>query len=144
MSLWQEYAVEPSLFEDYNQARLLLSGFGIERGRLIGAFPRKWQREVRRRLSAYTDMQRKTVIDKLDKLDPICVNRSCPYDGNLAWKPQSFACDRSEPFHAIIINGADSHPKAIDGTGDLDASPLWRTGEKKIPRDAAALARALA
>jgi hypothetical protein len=27
-----------------------------------------------------------------------------------------------EPFHAIIIDGTDPHPKTIDGTGDLDAS----------------------
>ena len=145
MSLWQEYALEPTLFDDYNQARLLLSGFGIAHGRLIGGFPRKWQREVRRRLSRYTDMQRKTLIDKLDKLDPILVPRSYPYDGSLAWRPQAFACDARDPFHAIITDGADPHAKAIDGTGDLDAFPLWKAeGKKTIPRNATALAEALA
>ena len=46
MSLWQEYAIEPSLFGDYSQARYLLDDFGMDSGRLIGGFPRKWQRLV--------------------------------------------------------------------------------------------------
>jgi hypothetical protein len=144
MSLWQEYALEPTLFDDYSQARLLLSGFGVDRGRLIGAFPRKWQREVKRRLFGYTDMQRKTLIDKLDRLDPILVPRTHPYDGNVPWRRQAFECDRTDPFHAILTDGVDAHPKSIDGSGDLDASPLWAiTGQTSIPRNANALARTL-
>jgi len=144
MSLWREYAIEPSLFDDYNQARLILSGFGVDRGRLIAAFPRKWQREVKRQLSGYTEMQRKTFIDKLSKLDSILVPRNCPHDGNLAWRDQAFECDLTEPFHAIITNGFDGRRKAIDGTGDLESMPLWLVnGKTSIPRRAGELATAL-
>lgn len=144
MSLWREYAVEPSLFDDYNQARLILGGFGVDRGRLIAAFPRKWQREVMRQLSGYTEMQRKTFIEKLSRLDSILVPRSCPYDGGIAWRDQAFACDLTEPFHAIITNGVDAHQKSIDGTGDLESMPLWQVkGRASIPRNARELATAL-
>ena len=144
MSLWQEYAVEPSLFDDYSQARLLLSSFGIGRGRLIAAFPRKWQREVMRRLSGYTDMQRTTLVNKLRKLDLILVARNHPYDSNRAWRDQAFECDRTDPFYAILTDGSDAHKKSIDGTGDLEAMRLWHVnGRTSIPRSAAELAVAL-
>ena len=144
MSLWQEYAVEPSLFDDYNQARLILSGFGVDRGRLIAAFPRKWQREVMRRLSGYTDIQRTTLVNKLKKLDLILVPRTHPYDSNIAWRGQAFDCDRTDPFYAIMTNGADAHRKEIDGTGDLESMPLWHTnGRTSIARNAGELAIAL-
>jgi hypothetical protein len=144
MSLWQEYAIEPSLFDDYSQARLLLSSFGIERGRLIAAFPRKWQREIKRRLSGYTDIQRTTFINKLRKLEPILVPRTCAYDGSIAWRDQAFQCDHAEPFYAILTDGADAHPKSIDGTADLEAMPLWQVnGKTSIPRIAGELAAAL-
>jgi len=144
MPLWREYAVEPSLFDDYNQARLILSGFGVDRGRLIAAFPRKWQREVIRQLSGYTEMQRKTFIEKLNKLDSILVPRAHPYDGSTSWKEQAFDCDRTEPFHAIMTNGADARQKSIDGTGDFESMPLWQVkGRESIPRNSKELAAAL-
>ena len=88
-------------------------------------------------------MQRKTIVDKLNKLDPILVPRAHPY-GNLEWRPQAFECDRVEPFHAIITDGTDLHSKAIDGTSDLDASPLWSAlPARSIPRNATALTCAL-
>jgi hypothetical protein len=92
----------------------------------------------------YTDMQRKTFIDKLSKLDSILVPRNHPYDSNVAWRDQAFDCDLTEPFHAIMTNGADVHRKAIDGTGDLESMPLWQTsGRTSISRNAGDLAIAL-
>jgi hypothetical protein len=144
MPLWREYAVEPSLFDDYTQARLILSGFGVDRGRLIAAFPRKWQREVMRQLTGYSDMQRKIFIEKLNKLDSILVPRAHPYDSSISWREQAFDCDITEPFHAIITNGADVRQKSIDGTGDLESMPLWQVnGKASIPRSAKELAATL-
>ena len=144
MSLWQEYAIEPSLFGDYSQARYLLDDFGMDSGRLIGGFPRKWQKAVRNHLSKCSDLQRKTIIERLNKLNRVIVPRTHPFDGNIAWKVQAFECDRIKPFHAIITDGPDPHSKAIDGTALLDAFPLWKAaGQTKVPRTADELASAI-
>jgi hypothetical protein len=47
MKLWKEYAIEPSLFSNYNLGSEILGGIGIEHGRIVGAVPKKWARRVR-------------------------------------------------------------------------------------------------
>jgi hypothetical protein len=140
MSLWQEYAIEPSLLSDYNQARYILSGFGIDTGRLVGGFPRKWEREVRRQAATMTDIQRAVIVERLVALQGAIRARRHDYDGSRPWKEQAFECHAALPFHALLVNGPDAHPRAIDATTALDAHPQWRTARKcSVPRTAQAL-----
>jgi len=145
MALWQEYAIEPSLFEDYQQGRYIIRGFGVGEGRLIAGFPRKWQRAIRRQMSGYTDMQRKALTERLIALNNVIVARSHPYDGDRDWREQAFECHKANPFHALLLNGTYADAAAIDATMDVDNEALWEANRRiSVPRQAEDLGNTLA
>ena len=64
------YAVDPAAPTDSKELRLLLKEFGFDTGRFIAEFPLGWIDEVRAAFARATEMERKRVIQILEKRRP--------------------------------------------------------------------------
>jgi hypothetical protein len=145
MKLWKEYAVEPTLFSDYHLGCEILSGVGIENGRVIGALPRKWEREVRRATVGQREIQRKRIEERLLALRTAIVPRTFEWNGGRSWREQVLEAHAEKPFDGLLLNGAVNDPAAIDATLGLQDGPCWESSRRlEVPRNGSALAGALA
>jgi hypothetical protein len=144
MKLWQEYAIEPSLFANYHLGDAILSGIGIEHGRIVGAVPRRWEREVRRATVGQREIQRRRIEQRLVDLHDAIIPRSCQWNGERTWKEQAFEVHAADPFDCILLDGPDAHQSAVDATVGLGGVPCWDSSRSlEIPRAAANLAAAV-
>jgi len=142
MKLWKEYAIEPSLFADYHLGNEILAGIGIEHGRIVGALPRRWEREVRRATVGHMEVQRRRIEQRLVALRDAIVPRQYQWNGERPWKSQAFEVHATEPFDCILLDGPDTHPSAIDARLGLLGVACWETSRQlEVPRVATNLAQ---
>lgn len=144
MKLWKEYAIEPSLFANYHLGDAILTGIGIEHGRIVGGLPRRWEREVRRATVGQREIQRRRVEQRLVELRDAINPRRCDWNGERTWKEQAFEVHATEPFDCILLDGPDAHQSAADASLGLGGIACWDTTRGlRIPRTAASLAIAV-
>jgi hypothetical protein len=144
MKLWKEYAIEPSLFANYHLGNEILAGIGIEHGRIVGALPRRWEREVRRATVGQRDLERRRVEERLLRLKDAIIPRQLDWNGDRSWRDQAFEAHGREPFDCILIGEPDPHPAAVDATLGLDGVRCWEAERRLIvPRFAENLAVAV-
>src|SRR5262249_37451487 len=105
MKLWREYAIEPSLFANYYLGNEILAGLGVEHGRIGGALPRRWAREVRRAIAGHRAIEHARVVERLNELRNAIVAREFQWNGERPWKDQAFEAHGREPFDCILLNG---------------------------------------
>jgi hypothetical protein len=143
MKLWKEYAIEPSLFADYHLGDAILSGIGIEHGRIVGAVPRRWEREVRRATVGQREIQRRRIEQRLVDLQYAIIPRPCQWNGQRPWREQALKVHAVDPFDWILVNGPDAHQSVVDAANGLGGLACWNSARSiKIPRTAANLAAA--
>lgn len=145
MPLWKEFAIEPDLFTNYHLGSEILSGVGVDQGRIIGALPRKWAQRVRDIGRKYNkDAQQLKLIERLNQLKPAIVPRDFAFDGDRSWRDQALEAHVQKPFDALLMNGPSAHAAAIDAAPGLTGDVLWESDRRsEIPRTAPDLARAL-
>ena len=144
MKLWKEYAIEPSLFANYHLGNEILAGIGIEHGRIVGALPRRWEREVRRMTVGQSDIQRRRVEQRLVDLRDAIIPREYHWNGERTWKEQAFEVHATEPFDCILLDGPDAHHAAADASLGSSGIACWNsTRSLSIPRSPANLANAI-
>ena len=145
MKLWKEYAIEPSLFSNFNLGSEILGGIGIEHGRIVGAVPRRWARRVIECVRATNrggDQLR--LVERLNGLKAAIVPRECEYDGQRLWIDQVLECHARRPFDGILADGRHARPEVTDATPGLVGESCWDCERRlEIPRVAANLANAL-
>ena len=141
-----EYALEPRVVgADWRQCRYLLEKFGFDRGRLIAAFPKHWQRAVHDAAAGLSDMDRKRIETLLARAKSALVRSGRDYDPEQDWFANAVAQQAMAPFQAII---ADQNP---DGRGDVlvaeeldESAPLFQNPHGwQVERTGAALAAAM-
>jgi hypothetical protein len=143
MRLWKEYAIEPSLFANYHLGDAILSGIGIEHGRIVGAVPRRWEREVRRATVGQRDIERLRIEERLANLRASIISRDCEWNGERSWREQAFKVHAIDPFDWILVNGPDAHQSAVDAALGIGGLMCWESARSlEIPRMAANLAAA--
>lgn len=144
MKLWKEYAIEPSLFANFHLGDAILAGIGIEHGRIVGAIPRRWEREVRRATVGQRDIQRRRIEQRLVELRDAINPRQNQWNGERTWKEQAFEVHATEPFDCILLDGADGHPATVDASLGLGGVACWDTSRSlNVPRTASDLAAAV-
>ncbi|MBR0696732.1 hypothetical protein [Bradyrhizobium lablabi] len=144
MKLWKEYAIEPSLFTNYHLADAILSGIGIEHGRIVGAVPRRWEKEVRLATAELREIERGRIVERLAKLRDAIIPRQCDWNGARTWREQAFEVHAADPFDCILLDGPDAHQSAANATLGLGGVPCWDCSRSlEIPRTAPNLAAAV-
>ena len=146
MKLWKEYAIEPSLFSNYNLGSEILGGIGIEHGRIVGAVPKKWARRVLEFVRAKNrggDQLR--LVERLNCLKAAIVPREYDYDGLRPWIDQVLECHAQDPFDGILAGGRHARPEVTDANPGLVGEACWDCERRlEVPRIALSLAEGLA
>lgn len=142
-----EYALEPSLLNNWSDFRFFVSQFGFDRGRLISRFPKKWKRLVYESLGGCKEIERARIEESLRRIDDRLVPRQATaWETTHDWLANAEAEHANHPFWAIIAQSNQrSHSAVIvaatlDDTLDLDALPsadsrrLWKANRSQIIR----------
>jgi len=139
----QEYAVEPqAIAANWDTFRYLIEKFGVDQGRLISRFPRKWERWVIEAASELPDVEKHTLIEKLNCTKKNRVASGRPYDEQITWPENAVSQQDEAPFHAIIAHENPENRDYILTPAEVDdAHPLINVPpEIAVPRTAEALA----
>lgn len=121
----KEIALDPCVFAQWPHHLALRDSFGVEKGRVISAFSKKWRglvREEVRRLEAegaIGPVKARTILQRLD-VPPACwmVTTKAGYDGNKGWHLN--AADAWQSFDAIVSSKEIESPNAIFADEDQD------------------------
>ena len=60
-----EFAIEPTVIRSWDRLQFYMSNFGVEHGRLIARYPKKWERLVNEGLSHCKDVEKKRIVEAL-------------------------------------------------------------------------------
>ena len=132
-----EFALEPTVMSTWERFRYFFEKFGVECGRLISQFPKKWKRMVIEACKEH-GTKRTKFVERLRGINSKLIQSGRPYDGELDWLENAETQHITKPFHAII---SISNPRKqlfvlIDDELD-ETNPLWyvKRGDS-IPRAA--------
>src|SRR5262249_3238148 len=101
----QEFAVDPEVMTTWQNVRYLSDRFGVEHGRLISCFPRKWQRLVYEACGRHPelgDVEKAKIEVEIRRLGSKLISTGRPYDGRMAWLENAETEHGRRPFRAII------------------------------------------
>jgi len=140
--LLREFALEPSLLNNWADFRFYFDNFGIHRGRLISRFPRRWKRMVYDSLpNNIGDVERKRIEDRLSIIDEKMIKMNRDYDSNQSWLENAERSHTEVPFHAILAAENPNNNDFVLISSEVDErNELWRcdTG-LSVPRTPEAL-----
>ena len=137
-----EFALDPDVLSDWQSFRYFYENFGVEHGRLISRFPKKWKRMVYNACSHCLEIEKKRIEERLTLIDNKLIRNNREYDGNLSWLINAENQHSILPFRAIISN---SNPNQVDFILIADEInnevELWNIPtQKRIIRKAATIA----
>lgn len=103
--MFAEFALKPDLISTWPEYRAIIGFFGMQNGRLISKFPKKWKRmviEAAGRNSGEVEFTR--IVESLSNLDSKLVAMSRPYDSEKVWLENAVTEHSRLPFHAILCD----------------------------------------
>lgn len=142
----REFAIDPEAVNNWKDFRHFVDQCGVEHGRLISEFPRKWRRYVYEVSASCGDIERARIEERLKTIGDKLVASNRPYDGKKSWLSNAETQHLTRPFHAIISKSNPSGSPAICIADDIDENTAcWRPLRQKIvSRRAAELAECAA
>jgi hypothetical protein len=141
-----EYAVKPSLLNNWKDFRYFTEKFGVSRGRLISRYPKHWKRLVYESLTNCGDVERKRIEEGLQLLDDRLVRRQREWNSQYNWLANAEAEHLRSPFHAILARTNRKHREfVLEGDNVNETHPLWKVSTScVIPRKAQEMALCVA
>jgi len=141
-----EFALEPAVLSTWDNFRYFIDRVGVEHGRLIAQFPKRWKRLVYEAMSEFRGTKRMAVVEeRLRRLDPAIARSRRPYDASREWLDNAETQHNGEnPFQAIVARtNPRNHEAVLIAEEVSDDTPRWAVlREQKVPRRAADLAAA--
>ncbi len=137
----KEFALEPEAIATWASFKDFIDKFGVSKGRVIAAFPRKWRQAVLRAAQAKArDVECARIEEKLRRLEGLVLfDRGRPSgDGALPWLDRALLEHGRLPFDGIIVpTRQNPHPVVLTTEEVDDDPPLFHaTGQKHIQRTA--------
>lgn len=128
-----EFAVEPAAIDNWKDFRFIFDQIGVEHGRLISRFPRKWEAmvmEAARDNQRTRDIERAKIAEKLRKSDNKTVRMCRPYDPEISWMKNVQAQQKQHPFRAVVGRQNDIAADNFLSIDELDdTQPLWNVSK---------------
>lgn len=106
----EEFAVEPTAFENFLQLKYVLEKFGFHRGRFIVGFPSRWIRQVHEQSLLFSEIEQAKARILLIKAKKSVVNTGdLGFEPSLPWldNVHRFSTTNS-PFYGVIAANANS------------------------------------
>lgn len=141
-----EFAVEPSLLNNWEQFRYVTEKFGFHQGRLISRYPSKWKKMVYESLDDnVSDIKKTKIVEMLTTIDEKMISRKSVWQDQ-PWLDNAEQEHFRRPFHAILgLANPRNHSHVLCYQDLHESLPLWNTPhQQNMPRTAAYLANALA
>jgi len=137
-----EFALDPSLLNNWDRFRYLTGKFGISEGRLIARYPKHWKRMVYAALNNIGEVERKRIVEWLMRIDDKMQTRVHEWNNNVDWLRNAQDEHCRQPFHAILAQENPSAHSCVLTYDELDDStPRWTIQrEKVVTREAQQLA----
>ena len=147
-----EYALEPTLLDNWKDIRYFKDQCGAEKGRLISEYPYKWWRAVFEaiRLSSSLPVEKHKMKEALRNIVKYKLFRrqGILWDDRLPWLDNARAEHKRVNFHAIIsknCGGDDESNCILMGEHVNDSKLLWKCSQSvTIERNAAKMATEVA
>jgi hypothetical protein len=122
-----EYALEPTLLNNWKDFKYLSEKFGYSRGRVISRYPRNWEKMVYDSLDQCPPVEKAKIEIGLKRLKSELHSRFHEWrDGS--WLDNAISEHEKRPFRAIIASHNPSDRGFILPEFDLseDSEPLWK------------------
>lgn len=121
-----EYAVEPTLLNNWKDFRYFTEKFGISQGRLISRYPEPWEKMVLEALTDCGDVEKLRIVERLRELDDRMLERQ-----HSKWEDRSDWLTNAETEHSRSPILARSNPNqrdfVLEGDTVEERHPLWKT-----------------
>lgn len=137
----KEFALEPEAIATWASFKNFIDKFGVSKGRVIAAFPRKWRQAVLKAAQAQArDVERARIEEKLRRLEKlVLMDRNRPSgDGATPWLNRALLEHGRLPFAGIVVQTRQQpHPVVLTTDEADDDPPLFHAvGQKHIQRTA--------
>src|SRR4051794_38705160 len=96
-----EFALEPSLLDNWPNVRYFMGKFGVDQGRLISRYPKQWERMVLDALSC-GDVEKARIVEALLRGKNRLMSRHHEWKEAMPWLTNAEAEHAKRPFHAIV------------------------------------------
>lgn len=128
-----EYALDPSLLNNWKDFRYFTEKFGVPQGRLISRYPKRWKKLVYESLVDCGDIERKRIEEGLQRIDERMLKRQAEWDPQQEWLTNAEAEHSRNPFHAIVARtNPNQHDFVLEGE-ELDDTHLhWNVPRSRI------------
>jgi len=122
-----EYAVEPSLLNNWNDFRHFSEQFGVSRGRLISRYPKKWEQMVHQSLNSCPPVEKLKIVERLSRLKDRMIARQSTWDPRQEWLLNAEEEHERKPFRAILArHNPRSQSFVLEGDAVEESHPLWK------------------
>jgi hypothetical protein len=129
-----EFAVEPSLLGTWQNVRYFMGKFGVDQGRLISRYPRRWERLVLEGLSC-GPVEKARIEETLRRGKNRLLHRFHEWRDGTPWLVNAEEEHSKRPFHAILADANPNTQPFILLEADLDDTQppkLWDIPRTRI------------
>lgn len=138
-----EYALEPEVLSNWGSFRYFVDQFGVQHGRMISRFPKKWKRMVYEASLRCGEIERKRIEESLENINPKLLRTNRIYDAEIPWLSNAESQHLVQPFHAIIaVSNPRAIPQVLVAENIAGTTPLWNVRrEVCVSRNATEMAQ---
>jgi hypothetical protein len=141
-----EFALEPSLLNGWQIFRYFMGKFGVDQGRLISRYPRRWEKMVLDALSC-GPVEKARIEESLRRGKNRLLSRYHEWQEMLPWLTNAEEEHSKRPFHAIVAAANPNNQPFILRETDLDETQppaLWNIPRSRaVKRNATDMAAAV-
>ncbi len=112
--LFQEYALDPKLLNNWKDFRYFFSAFGWNTGRLISRYPSRWKRLVYDHLGQCSPIEQQRIVERLHRIDEKMVTRLSEWDPSQPdWLINAEAEHVKRPFTRLVASENPREKEAV-------------------------------
>jgi hypothetical protein len=130
--MWKEYAVDPTtVASSWQNFRYVFDGFGLETGRLICKYPKKWERTVIEHISEVQPIRKARIIESLTINKDRLTGSGRQFVAANTWVESAEAAHQGRAFDQIL---ADKNPRSHSDVTIFDDVQWGNDTSAKIQR----------
>jgi len=144
----KEFAVEPEALGTWESFRYIVEKFGIDQGRVISQFPKKWTSKVMAAMTEPSFRNQGRMTERLSELQrkgsTVLISFGRPFEPGDSWRNNVVREHQGRPFEAVISKEKWSDFAVAIPADEADEKVFKPVREAAITRTAEALSAACA